>query len=87
MEKTLVDIFTGITDRTLMKQFFDEIFTDAERKDLELRWKLMQKLKQGISQRDISAELGISLCKITRGSKIIKNDASATNRLLRENGY
>jgi TrpR family trp operon transcriptional repressor len=35
-----------------------------------------------MSQRKIADELGISLCKITRGSKILKNRKSVTVRML-----
>ena len=56
--------------------------TNAELKNLSLRWELMKKIKKGISQRKIASELGISLCKITRGSKILKNSNSVSNKIL-----
>ena len=65
-----------------MKCFLEEILTPAERKDLALRWQLMQMLQEGIPQRQIAAELGISLCKITRGAKILKNTQSVSKRYL-----
>ncbi len=65
-----------------MKSFLEEILTPAERKDLALRWQLMQMLEDGIRQRQIAAELGISLCKITRGAKILKKTQSISKRYL-----
>jgi TrpR family transcriptional regulator, trp operon repressor len=62
--------------------FLDEIFTRPERRDFALRWRLMEMLHAGISQRAIAARLGVSLCKITRGSKIVKNRASVTRHIL-----
>lgn len=84
-EEAIVDIFTEITDRNTMRRFFAEIFTETERRDLSLRWKLMQQLRQGLPQREIAANLGISLCKITRGAKLVNNSKSATSRLLKSN--
>jgi TrpR family trp operon transcriptional repressor len=65
-----------------MRRFLEEILTPAERKDLALRWQLMQMLQAGVSQRKIASDLGISLCKITRGAKILKDPASVTKRYL-----
>jgi subfamily B ATP-binding cassette protein MsbA len=59
-----------------------EIMTSAELKDISLRWELMKKIKKGVSQRKIASDLGISLCKITRGSKILKNNKSVSNKIL-----
>jgi len=77
-------VFSSIDDTRTMKTLFEEIFTPAEIQDVALRWQLMTMLHRGIPQRQIASELGISLCKITRGAKIIKNQRSATRRLLDE---
>lgn len=71
-----------MTETETVENFLDEILTPAEKNALALRWQLMKKLKQGVPQRQIASELGISLCKITRGSKILKNENSITNKLL-----
>ncbi len=65
-----------------MKHFLEEILTPAEQKDLALRWQLMKMLEEGVPQRQIAAELGISLCKITRGAKILKAKNSISKRYL-----
>jgi TrpR family trp operon transcriptional repressor len=67
-----------------MAQFLQEILTPAELHDLALRWELMNKLSQGDSQRQIASELGISLCKITRGAKILKDGQSISRKFLAE---
>lgn len=65
-----------------MNQFLEEILTPAEQKDLALRWQLMEMLEAGVPQRQIAAELGISLCKITRGAKILKAKNSISQHYL-----
>jgi TrpR family transcriptional regulator, trp operon repressor len=78
----VVRVFSEITDPVEMKVIFEELFTDAERRDLASRWGLMRDLKEGMSQRNIAKKRKISLCKITRGSKILKNPESITGRLI-----
>lgn len=65
-----------------MKCLLEEILTPSERKDLALRWRLMQMLEEGVPQRKIASELGISLCKITRGAKILKDSRSVSKQYL-----
>ena len=67
-------VLCDIGDLDQMQEFLTEMLTPSERRDLALRWELMRQLKKGIPQRQIAAELGISLCKITRGAKILKQD-------------
>jgi len=78
----LSENLAGISDPAEISKFFDEILTDKEKKDILLRWELMKRLKEGVPQRTIASELGISLCKITRGSKILKSQESVLNKML-----
>lgn len=78
----LIKIFARTTDEKLMLKLFEELFTPSEQKDLALRWDLMKDLYRGIPQREIAANHGISLCKITRGSKILKQKGSYCRRIL-----
>ncbi len=61
-----------------------ELFTAKEIKTLNLRWELMKDLASGMTQRAIAEKHRISLCKITRGSKILKNPQSITGKFLKE---
>ena len=76
------EVLSQIDNPSEIKLFFDEILTDKEKKDIALRWELLKKLKVGMPQRAIASELGISLCKITRGSKILKTEDSIIRRIL-----
>jgi len=78
----LAEVFAGISDTDRMSDFFAEIFTPAEIDDLVLRWRLLEMLHQGYSQREIAAELGISLCKITRGSRVLRSGGSVIGSIL-----
>ncbi len=61
-----------------------ELLTDNELRDLENRWLLMEALNNGSKQRDIAKEFGISLCKITRGSKLLKDETSVVGKLIKK---
>jgi TrpR family trp operon transcriptional repressor len=80
----LVRVLCDIDDPRTMKKFVREIFTPSEIEDISKRWKVMELLKQGRSQRSIASELGVSLCKITRGSKVLKKGGSVSDRILEE---
>ena len=79
---SICEVLCRIRREDQMRSFLEEILTPAERKDLSLRWQLMEMLQVGVPQRKIAADLGISLCKITRGAKILKDDQSVSKRYL-----
>lgn len=78
----LAKVLAEIDNIEVMDTFLGEILTRKELKDLNLRWQLLLELSDGKTQRSISHKHGISLCKITRGSKILKNQDGVTVKLL-----
>lgn len=76
VDSELLNIILKIDDFDDLNRFFEDIFTPAELDDISLRWKLLKDLHAGLSQRKIADKYGISLCKITRGSKILKKKDS-----------
>ncbi len=62
---------------------FLAMLTPREREKIALRWKLVCLLEKGITQRAIAARLGISLCKITRGSHELKFGPPAFRKAVR----
>ena len=75
-------ILSSENDSDKIKNFIVEMLTDAELETLSKRWRIMEMLLEGRTQRDISKELKVSLCKVTRGAKIIKNKTSITYKFL-----
>lgn len=72
----LVEIFAKTTDKKQMRKLFEELLTKAELTDIEKRWFIMKELYKGLPQRKIAKEMEVSLCKITRGSNVLKQDDS-----------
>jgi TrpR family trp operon transcriptional repressor len=78
----LASALAGTHDPGLIRDFFYCILTPAEIADIAARWALVKELKRRTPQRDIAKDLGISLCKITRGSRELKKPGSAFQRIL-----
>ena len=82
--RELIEIFARTKDSKEMEVLFREIFTPSEIETLTLRWQLLKDLYAGKTQRKIAAAHKISLCKITRGSKLLKTKGSYLKRVLDE---
>lgn len=81
--RALTSALVSISSPEEMEAFLEEILTEAELCDVTLRWRLLEMLSKGVSQRKIAEELQISLCKITRGSRILKNPQSTSGKILK----
>lgn len=78
----LCSIFADMKDEQLLEEFFCCLFTPSERKDIANRWLLVKEIDKGTTQRNIAKMFGMSLCKITRGSKELKKPDSAFRKIL-----
>lgn len=80
--RELSEAFASIKDADLIEEFMQCLLTQNEIKEVTSRWSLVRKIKSGQTQRSIANELGLSLCKITRGSKELKKENSAFNQVI-----
>lgn len=69
-------VLCSLSSSDEVQVFLQELLTVNERRDIALRWHLLELLDAGVPQRKIAEMLGISLCKITRGSKILRDEKS-----------
>jgi len=69
-------------DPRIIESFLLQLFTPSEVEEMGKRWALVCLLNEGMSQRTIAKELGLSLCKITRGSKELKKENSAFRKMI-----
>ena len=84
IDKSLLHVICNFSKVEDLNSFFEELFTPAELSDFSLRWILLKDLYSGLSQRKIAEKYGISLCKITRGSKVLKKENSSVLKILNE---
>ena len=69
-------------DPMLIEEFLYSLFTSSEADEIAKRWALVKQIAHGRPQREIAKDLGLSLCKITRGSRELKKESSAFKRML-----
>jgi TrpR family trp operon transcriptional repressor len=85
VEENLSELSSALAktgDTVLIGNFLRCLLTPAETADIAARWALVKDLDAGLPQREIAKNLGISLCKITRGSRELKKPDSAFRRML-----
>jgi len=80
--KELSLTLSRVKDSALIEEFLRCLLTPAEIADVAGRWALVKALREKKSQREIAKDLGVSLCKITRGSRELKKENSAFARIL-----
>jgi TrpR family trp operon transcriptional repressor len=80
--RELAQLLAKAQEGELIESFLRCLLTPAETADIAARWALVKALEQGMSQREIAKTLGLSLCKITRGSRELKKPNSAFERML-----
>lgn len=68
----LAAVLADTREPSAMLNLLEALLTPQERARLALRWRLVCLLAAGVHQRTIARKLGISLCKITRGSRELK---------------
>lgn len=72
----LAVILSKMDEPELVENFLKSILTRTEVSEIALRWGLVKLIDEGRSQRSIARDLGLSLCKITRGSKELQKPGS-----------
>lgn len=78
----ITEVLAEEKDPKVIRQFLAAILTPHETAAIALRWRLVCMLQAGVSQRDIARELGVSLCKITRGSRELKHGSASFKDLV-----
>jgi len=80
--KEIARVLAETKDEDIIENFLVSILTKKELDEISSRWELVKLLNIGLSQRKISEKLGLSLCKITRGSKELKKKYSAFKHMI-----
>ncbi len=70
-------------DKDEIYNLFQELMTTSEIDTLSKRWRILKMLKSNCTQRQIASELEVSLCKVTRGAKILKKSNSVVGKYIK----
>lgn len=66
----------------LIADFMKSLLTPTEFRGVSSRWALVREIDAGTTQREIARKLGLSLCKITRGSRELKKPNSPFKKMI-----
>lgn len=83
--KEISKIIKNLKNEDEIFGFFKEILTPSELGTLSKRWRILNMLNSNIVQREIADKLNVSLCKVTRGAKILKDNNSIIKKCLNNN--
>lgn len=80
--REISNVLKNISEENEIFKFLTEILTESELDTLSKRWRILKMLKEGKTQREIAKELNVSLCKVTRGSKLLQDRNSVSAKYL-----
>jgi len=80
--KELSEALAKTDNSVLILKFLGSLLTPKELQEVSTRWALVKLIDDGMSQRNIARDLGLSLCKITRGSKELKKENSPFHEMI-----
>ncbi|HCW32811.1 MAG: hypothetical protein UT55_C0022G0009 [Candidatus Peregrinibacteria bacterium GW2011_GWE2_39_6] len=71
-QQELIKAFLSLKNNTEVRLFLNDILTPGEIEILVERWNLVKLLRQGKTQREVSAILGIAIATVSRGARQLK---------------
>ena len=81
--ESLSETIAKLKDNKEICLFLQELLTESEIQVLSKRWRILNMLNSGTTQREIAKELNVSLCKVTRGAKILKDKNAVITKILK----
>jgi TrpR family trp operon transcriptional repressor len=80
--KELAEVLAGVTEAHDMQRLMQELLTPKELEDIGRRWQILKDLYAGMPQREIAERHKMSLCKVTRGSKVLQSSGSVCKAMI-----
>jgi TrpR family trp operon transcriptional repressor len=71
-EQDLYNVFAAVNSPKEAKVLLEDILTPSELESMVMRWQIVKGLHKGETQRNLAKRLGISISKITRGSRMLQ---------------
>jgi len=82
--RDLYELFAAVDSVEEARTLLTDILTPQELESLAERWQLIQALHAGKPQREIARDLGISISKITRGSRMLQYGSGGFTHFLKK---
>ena len=83
---TLYKLFSAIRSEKEARMLLTDMLTPAELRSLAKRWEELQLLARGMKQREVAKKLKISISKVTRGSRVLRDGSGGAWLFLRRLG-
>ena len=77
------EILSKTSNKYEIEKFLSELLTVSEIDAISKRWRILDLLSKGETQRSIVKNLNVSLCNVTRGAKILKNKNSVSAKFIK----
>ncbi len=81
--KELVQLLGQSRTATEWDALLQDLLTPKERESLAERWQIIRLLTSGMPQREIADRLGVSISKITRGSRVLQEGRGGFSKALK----
>ncbi len=84
--KELYELIAALDNEQEVEALLKDLLTPQELDSVTERWQEIQLLAKGMTQRDIAEKLGISISKITRGSRALQYGTGGFMKMLKKMG-
>lgn len=84
--KDLYALLSAIDSPKEAELLLEDLLTPNELSSLEERWQEIQLLAKGMPQREVAKKLGISISKVTRGSRMLQYGTGGFKLFLKKLG-
>lgn len=82
-DRELLELLAEIQNISLMSDVLSNLLTPQEREELALRLQIIKGLESGKKQRQLAAELKVSLATVSRGSRELKYGKPGLKNILK----
>lgn len=85
---SLLEHLASCRDSAAIDELFTALLTDKEQFEIANRIRIFDLLARGVTQREISEQLGVGIATVSRGAKAMQShDVSALLKTHRENTH
>jgi len=78
----LYQLFNSVESEQQFNEVLNISLTDKEQEMVRERWRILNELRKGHSQRKVAETLGCSVVTVTRGAKVYRNNQQKIDHYL-----
>lgn len=82
-KKELLELFARVDNSADMDAFLSAILAPSEYEDIILRLQIVKLLQEGMPQREIAEKLGVSIAKVTHGSRELQSKKNGFKKIFK----